>query len=659
MFSYFNPNPNPLSRSSCLAISHPAQSEPRMPPPDPPHDAPDLLRRAREHLRGDRPTHAEAVAEVALAWDPASDEAMEILGRTALLRGDLARAAAMLATAAACRETAPRLANLARAWFALGRREEAVAAFRRAAILAPEDGVLANDLGAALAQTGQVAAAEAAFRRAVALLPDMAEARGNLATALRELGRSAEAAALAPQAAPTPTPDPAGARDDLADVHFQQKRHDEAITAGREAAALRPDDARLRRRHANRLQLIGRLVEAEAELRRALAVDPDSAGGQAELGWVLRRQDRLDEALAVLRTAAARWPDDLPILNGLSVALLDSGRPEEALAMLDRAVALYPNHPEHPELQHNRATILLRLGRFREGWELYEWRWRMAQGAAVRRHFAQKLWTGEDLGGRRILLHAEQGLGDTLQFLRFVPLVVARGGRVVLELPAPLAPLAAGLDGVAELVWAGDELPDFELHCPLLSLPRAFGTLPETLPPPPYLAADPRHLAAWRDRLVPDGRLQVGLVWAGRSEHRDDARRSMPFAALTPLWQVPGVRWFSLQVGPRGADLAAAPPGMVTDLAPLLGDFADTAAALGALDLLVGVDTATVHLAGALGRPAWLLLPYAADWRWMRDAERTVWYPSLRLFRQSSPGAWPDVIARIVTGLAGGQLPID
>ncbi len=639
-----------------------------MPPPHPPRDATDLLRRAREHLRGDRPTHAEALAEVALSWDPASDEAMEILARTALLRGDPVRAAALLATAAQHRETAPRLANLARAWFALGRKEEAVAAFRRAAILAPEDGALANDLGAALAQTGQAAEAEAAFRRAVALLPDLAPARGNLATVLRELGRHAEAAALTLPAAPAPDPAtaPATANDHLADVRLQQKRNEEAITAGREAVALRPDDAGLRRRHANRLQLIGRLAEAETELRQALVLDPESAGGQAELGWVLRRQDRLDEALAVLSAAAVRWPDDLLILNSLSVALLDSGRPEEALAMLDRAVALYPDHPEHPELQHNRATILLRLGRFREGWELYEWRWRMAQGAAVRRDFPQALWTGEDLRGCRILLHAEQGLGDALQFLRFVPLVAARGARVVLELPAPLAALAAkgaagdaaGVDGVAELVWAGDELPNFDLHCPLLSLPRAFGTLLETIPPPPYLAADPHRVAVWRERLAPDARLRVGLVWAGRSEHRDDSRRSMPFAALAPLWLVPGVRWFSLQVGPRSADLAAAPPGGVTDLAPLLGDFADTAAALSMLDLLVAVDTATVHLAGALGRPAWLLLAYAADWRWMRDAERTRWYPSLRLFRQPAPGAWPDVIARVATRLAGGNGPV-
>ncbi|HEY1930775.1 MAG TPA: tetratricopeptide repeat protein [Acetobacteraceae bacterium] len=582
------------------------------------HHAAELLRRAREHLRAGRPTHAEALAEVALSWDAGSDAAMAVLGHTALLRGDHARAAALLAPAVAKRADAARCHDLGRALVGLGRRADAVGAFRQAAELAPQDGAVANDLGVVLAELGRVADAEAAFRRAVAVQPGSAEARDNLATAMSQLGRPGEAAAL-----PMPPPEP------------------ESLEA---AIALRPDDVELRRSFAQHLQSLGRFAEAEAELTVALSLAPDVAVVHADLGWVLRRQDRLDEALVLLLAAAERWPDDARVLNSLAIAVLNAGRVEEALALLERAAAC---DPDDAEVQHNRAMALLRLGRFAEGWDAYEWRWRMGQGRPVHRVLPQPLWAGEPLDGRAILLHAEQGLGDTLQFLRYVPLVAGRGGRVVLEVPAALGRLAARLPGVAELVWAGDPLPPFDLHCPLLSLPRAFGTTVATIPSAPYLTADPGLVAAWRERLGGTG-LRVGLVWAGRPEHWDDARRSLPFGALAPLWAVPGVRWFSLQVGPRAADLASAPSGVMMDLAPMLVDFADTAAVLIALDLLVCVDTAVAHLAGALGRPAWLLLPHAADWRWMREADRTPWYPSLRLFRQVAPGAWDDVVGRVV-----------
>ena len=347
-----------------------------------PHQAAELLRRAREHLRAGRHAHAEALAEVALAWDAGSDEAMAILGRTALLRGDHARAAGLLVPAVAQRPEAVWCHDLGRALVGLGRRTEAATAFGRAAELAPQDGDIANDLGVVLAELGRVAEAEAAFRRAVALQPGSVQARNNLATALTQLGRAAEAAALPP---PPPEPEPLEA-----------------------AIARLPDDAELRRLRAQHLQTLGRLAEAEAELRVALALAPGAPAAHADLGWVLRRQNRLDEATALLSAAVERWPGDARVLNSLAIAVLNAGQPEAALALLDRAAA---GDPDDAEVQHNRAMALLRLGRFAEGWEAYEWRWRMGQGRSVHRALPQPLWTGEALDGRSILLHAEQGLG--------------------------------------------------------------------------------------------------------------------------------------------------------------------------------------------------------------------------------------------------------
>ena len=375
---------------------------------DPERDTTDLLRRARAHLRAGRTAHAEALAEVALVWDADSDEALAILGHTALLRGDHARAAGLLGPAVAKREDAARLLDLGRALVGMDRRQDAATAFRRAADLAPADGGIANDLGVVLAELGRIDEAEAAFRHAMTLPGRPTEARNNLATALRQLGRAEEAAALS--ALP---PQDAAALDAQAEAAVAEGRYDDAFAAGAAAIAARPDDAEPRRRHAHRLQIAGRLAEAEAELRAALALAPGAPAVHADLGWVVRRAGRLEEAIALLSAAAERWPNEARVLNSLAIAVLNVGRAEEALALLGHAVAC---DPVDAEVQHNRAMALLRLGRFAEGWEAYEWRWRMGQGRAVHRAFPVPLWGGEALDGRTILLHAEQGLGDTLQF---------------------------------------------------------------------------------------------------------------------------------------------------------------------------------------------------------------------------------------------------
>jgi hypothetical protein len=290
------------------------------------------------------------------------------------------------------------------------------------------------------------------------------------------------------------------------------------------------------------------------------------------------------------------------------------------------------------------------VGRFEEGWKEFEWRWKTKQTSGGLRDFSAPLWSGEPIGDRVILLHAEQGLGDTLQFCRYVPLI-ASGARVVLEVQAPLVRLLSRLPGIMEIVARGDNLPSFDLHCPLLSLPRALGTTLETIPAAtPYLAADPARAANWRDRLTGLDGLRVGLVWAGgqRLAQQNIAagrRRSIALDTMAPLGGVSAVSFISLQKGEPAAQTTNPPRGMALhDFTADLHDFEDTAALVTNLDLVISVDTAVAHLAGALGKPVWLLNRFDTDWRWLLNRDDSPWYPTLRQFRQPSPGDWNTVI---------------
>jgi hypothetical protein len=306
----------------------------------------------------------------------------------------------------------------------------------------------------------------------------------------------------------------------------------------------------------------------------------------------------------------------------------------------------------------NLALALLTRGDLHEGLEEYEWRWRGYQGARLP-DLGQPLWDGTPLGDdRTLLLWAEQGLGDTIQFVRYAPLLRRFAGRIVLSCQPSLTQVMASAAGRDAVVPAGGALPPFDAFVPLMSLMHRLGTRLETIPAAvPYLGADAGRVAALAPRFRGAG-FKVGLVWSGNPKHGNDRHRSVPLALLRPLLTVPGARLFSLQVGARAEDIAAEGlAGVITDLAPDLADFADTAAAISQLDLVVTVDTSVAHLAGALGRPTWLLLPWTADWRWLAGRPDSPWYPSMRLFRQPRYGAWEPAVEDIVASLAAGTLP--
>lgn len=432
----------------------------------------------------------------------------------------------------------------------------------------------------------------------------------------------------------------------------------------------------------------GRLAEAARAYREALTRLPDQFDALNLLGVIHRTGGQPERADALIRRAVRVCPDLQPAHYNRAQALRDTGRPEEAAASLRAALALSPADasalvalgtveqaqlrtrqaetawrramiadPEDPNAHMNLAWALLIDGRYREGWPEFEWRWRRRDFTSPQRGFTQPLWDGAPLDGRTILLHAEQGHGDTIQCLRYVPLVAARGGRVILECSAVLRALLGDLGGIAEYIPTGQPLPPFDLHCPLMSLPLAFGTTVETIPfPASYLRADPARTARWRSRMMPDGGapgLRVGILWAGNPGFKGDRDRSPRLAALAPILGVPGVRFYGLQMGDgrRDMETVALPPGFV-DLGGEIADFGDTAAIMANLDLVITSCTAPAHLAGALGVPTWVLLTFAPDWRWLLHREDSPWYASVRLFRQQRRGDWPGVVDRVRAELA-------
>lgn len=409
----------------------------------------------------------------------------------------------------------------------------------------------------------------------------------------------------------------------------------------------------------NALKDLGRTSEAEQAFRNAIAAGNCSAGGAnayCNLGLLWEDHGAFDAAIAAYQQALKLRPQPEFYYN-LGNALRGKLALDEAIGAFETALRL---RPDYPQARLNQSLAFLQKGDFARGFAGYEAR--LDTDEVERRGFGAPRWAGEPLAGRTLLLHAEQGLGDTIQFLRYLPTLNRLGERIVVEVHRALRRLVErkierDALGCVAAVSRGDQLPHFHIHLHMMSLPNVLGFDLADIPgPSPYLWPDPAAVQDWIARLPDSNAVRIGLVWAGNRKHRNDRNRSMLPAALLPLLQAPSSdgrerRFFSLQVGASAADLAAFPPGAVTDLAPFLGDFADTAAAICALDMVVCVDTSVAHLAAALGKRVELLLPYNPDWRWLLDRADSPWYPTVRIHRQKSVGDWRGVVATLVSEL--------
>ena len=496
-----------------------------------------------------------------------------------------------------------------------GELGEALRLMSRALQTQPSSPDVLINYGLVLHALNRLDEALASFDAVLAIKPDAA-AHNNRASILNKLGREAEALASY-ESALTLNPKYPEAYFNRSNVHIKHLRYTEALADIDRALALRPKYLKAHNNRANALSALGRYAESLQSAERALALDPNYADAHYSRG-----------------NAFARL-----------------GRHAEALPAYQRAVAL---NPEHAEAQWNEALTKLRLGDLRGGFDKYEWGWMRFEAAEYRRRsFARPVWNGEALDGRTILVHAEQGLGDTMQFARYVPMMAARGGRVLLEVQPTLTELLGTLPGVAQVIARGEELPDFDLHAPMMHLPKAFQTDLATIPATiPYLFADEARIAAWRERLPQKRGLRVGLVWSGNRIHSNDFNRSMTFAQIAPIFDVPGFDFFSLTKDVRERDAAPlAAETRIVSLGADLRDFSDTAAVVAQLDLVITVDTSVAHLAGALGKPVWILLPFFIDWRWMLDRTDTPWYPTARLFRATRDADWTGPVAELCDAL--------
>lgn len=507
-------------------------------------------------------------------------------------------------------------------------------------------------LGAMLKlQRGRAAEAHRLISAALKVQPRSADALSNLGLVLRTLKRDAEALASFDKALAL-EPDHLDALNNRGRALAELARPEDAIACFDRVLRLQPRHVEALINRGNAWCELRRFDAALADYEAAIAVSPAHPGAHFNRGNALASLARYDGAIAAYDRALELWPSNVKALINRGVALAALNRKHEALESYGKAIAIDRNDAD---AHFNESLALLAIGELGRGLEEYEWRWLRTGMAPLRRSLGRPLWLGEyPLGRRTILIHAEQGLGDAIQFARYVPLLARTGARVVLEVQPELTSLLARLDGVSEVVARGDRLPPFDVQCPVASLPLAFKTTLATIPAAvPYLAADAGHLARWRSRLEPIRPPRVAIAWAGRPTHPNDRNRSVTLAELDPLLSTPDVAFVSVQRDLPAADAERVRREQrITHVGDELRDFSDTGAVVALADLVVAVDTAVVHLAGALGRPTWILLPFAADWRWQLDRDDSPWYPSARLFRQAALGDWRGVMARVSTELA-------
>jgi tetratricopeptide (TPR) repeat protein len=639
----------------------------------------DPIALARQHQLAGRLDEAEAVCHQALASNPQHPAALQMLGILASGRGHLDTAIGYVRRAIAAKPgIAASHVNLSLLYLRKGDFAAAADEARAALAIDANHPLAHNNLGLALQAAGSVKEAAEHFHRAVSLRPDFLPALRNLAGALQQLGEE-PAAQLVLDRALAIEPQNIRTVRVRADLLLKQEKYEEAIAPLQELARLDPDDWRAHDQLGAMLLRLKRANDAAPALEKAVELAPYAAGALNNLGHAYGLLDRLPAAIDRLRQSLRIKPDSVDALNNLAYACNAQGLTDEALASLRKAQQLDPDSieawlniaeshtarldldeaadaleqalkidPENSEAHWARSLLLLMRGDWQRGWAEYEWRWKKFPQS--QRQFPQPRWDGSDIAGKSILLHAEQGFGDSIQFVRFASVLADRGVTVYLLCQAELVSLLQRARGVTQAALDVTQLPRFDFHCPLMSLPLMLNLItPSELPAAtPYLNVPDEARQRWRKLLPQDQKAKVGIVWAGSRHYAHDRRRSINPQALGPLAQIEGVHWVNLQKAKEPSDSNTLP---MLDFTDRLTDFAETAALIANLHLVISVDTAVAHLAGALGKKVWTLLPFRPDFRWLLERGDTPWYPTMRLFRQDRAGDWSSVIDRVADGL--------
>lgn len=643
-----------------------------------------LLRQASDCIRCGRVKDAERAAGQIIEQAPNHAGALHVLGIIAAQRGDLENAIYLLNNATKndpgkpiyqlhlglakqnagylneavaiysdLTENFPGYAegfyNLGNILKDLGRLSEALHAYDRCISINPLHAMAHNNRGCVLSGMGREEEAQTAHTQAININPRYAESYINRSIGLAKLHKYEDALKDC-CAAIDVSPENILAKTIKASLLLELNRQHEVVVILEGLIGSGNDNAKISLMYGIALSGLGRHQDALTSCDRSILMDSTNPDAYSARAVVLSDLGRFEESVSDCEMALKIKPDHSDAYANIGAALVGLGRLDDAESALKQAIAL---NPENASAQNNMSMLMLQKGDYLNGWEKYEWRWKVKDFPSHRRDFHQPLWDGDSLHGKTILLHAEQGLGDTLQFIRYLPSVAEAGGKIIVECQQPLQKLLSGVRGIDEILVYGDPLPFFDVHAPLMSLPRIFRTTLETIPGDvPYLSARVRSDSEYESLGISKEKINIGIVWAGNPKHRNDHNRSLNPALFRPLLELGGINWFSLQVGERACQIRST-HGLdkIVDLAQAVHDFPDTASVMLGLDLVITVDTSMAHLAGALGVPVWVLLPNVADFRWLLGREDSPWYPTARLFRQDIAKDWEGVMKKLAAAL--------
>lgn len=599
---------------------------------------------AVEHHNAGRLPDAENIYQQVLKAEPNHPVALNLMGVIAHQVGKNDIAVDYISRALEIQpDYSEALYNLGKGLKELGRFDEAIAAYYRALGINPNDVNAHYNLANLLKQRGRPEDAVMNYQKAVTLDPQFSAGHNNLGLVQQELGRW-EAALESYQKAIAINPNYAEALNNQGNVLKDFGRHDEALESYDKALALAPDYAEAYSNRGLLLQDMKRLDEALEDHQKALKLLPNSPKAISNLGFAHQELGQLEQATNFYNEALAIDPTYVLAHNNLGLVFQTQGMFDMALSAYKKAVEV---EPKSAESHHNLGMLQLLLGDFENGWDNYAWRWKLKDRSLRLREYNQPQWRGEDLNGKTVLVYPEQGIGDVIQIARYMPLLKAGGASVILEVPAPIRKLIEQGGLADQVIAVNDTPPAFDCHIPLLDLPHLMETRLKTIPENgPYLNAPADKTETWAELIAKDKGLRVGIVWGGNPTHKNDHNRSIDPSLFQLLAEVPDVDLYSLQMG-RSGEADRVSRDKITDLAPHIQDFSDTAAAVHHLDLVITVDTSVAHLAGAMGAAAWVLLPFIPDWRWLLERADSPWYPSLKLFRQKTRKNWNGVLEEV------------